>query len=1043
MTLQIPTAIEGPFLKITEKQTYTLTPEQHDIFLGLKEHQESPQREYDNLKIISLLQTAQKKGVKISLAHFDSQKLNVKEVESVSVQAEFDEEGNATLTPYMGQKANNQDINERLGQLNKENATALRVNNEILLINPKKMDAVKEIISHRKLNKKEWKQFIETPSAFLDCSLVNLEQGFSARVQGATAFKHAYFGETEDSGINWFEESCKEKSIYPIAKIEAAIKNEQTLEEFKAQLEDSQKTGASELVFLEKAYDLSDSTAIDKTLQKLENKKNNNQLNIDEELEEEIEKDKKEINANAAESSPTILDIKLNDEELDTPADYFKRQIAETLYPESLLKWGNYLRKPFIHQLEGVRWILGLATNYIKASSPITGALLADDMGLGKTFMALSAIDHLYKIDEQNKKEKKPVLIVAPLSLLDNWKAEVNKTFKESPFKSIIILNSSADLNRFKIGKKETINQTTSPSNTSEDTLSGIRYSLKVGKHYGPNRLDLPERLVICTYETVRDYQFSLASIDWGMIVFDEAQNIKEPNALRTRACKALKADFKLVTTGTPVENSLKDFWCLIDTATPGYLESYQNFRDKYIKPILNSPNDEREDVKISTGQELRTKVGALMLRRLKEDNLTGLPKKQIFVGIENSTETFLPTLQSCMEEEQLKAYERTLHAAQEKEDAATSNHLKYLRLLKVISLHPRLEGEGAIPTTKGKIKQILTESYKMQSLINILSDIKGRNEKCIIFTETKHIQRFLSLALTKLFCLPWIIDIINGDTKAISKNKSNPSRIEIIKKFEEHKGFNIIIMSPVAAGVGLTVVGANNVIHFERHWNPAKEAQATDRVYRIGQKKDVNVYIPILHHPNLESFDVNLHKLLSQKTSLKDAVVTTENVKPSPEGLDNFEKDQRDQITAKHLEKMNWDRFEALCCELMSKELQADSAFLTPKQDFGADIIITNKDNGWLIQCKYTSQKKETRYKGIQEISGAKPKYEKEYSREFNNLLFMTPAKTISNEVEEMGKDFKVEILAFNDIAKLLNKHKVTKEDLTKRLNKRTMKIK
>lgn len=93
----------------------------------------------------------------------------------------------------------------------------------------------------------------------------------------------------------------------------------------------------------------------------------------------------------------------------------------------------------------------------------------------------------------------------------------------------------------------------------SDDCLEP-KYSLKVGKYFGPSRLDLPERLVITTYQTLRDYQFSMCLIDWGIVVFDEAQNIKNPNALQTRAAKGLKADFKLVATGTPVENSLAEF---------------------------------------------------------------------------------------------------------------------------------------------------------------------------------------------------------------------------------------------------------------------------------------------------------------------------------------------------------------------------------------------------------------------------------------------------------------------------------------------------
>ncbi|MFB2351132.1 SNF2-related protein, partial [Priestia megaterium] len=94
--------------------------------------------------------------------------------------------------------------------------------------------------------------------------------------------------------------------------------------------------------------------------------------------------------------------------------------------------------------------------------------------------------------------------------------------------------------------------------------------------------LDMDRRLVLTTYQTLRDYQFSMCVIDWGVVVFDEAQNIKNPNTLQTRAAKGLKADFKLLATGTPVENSLGDFWCLMDTAQPGLLGSWQNLRDRW-----------------------------------------------------------------------------------------------------------------------------------------------------------------------------------------------------------------------------------------------------------------------------------------------------------------------------------------------------------------------------------------------------------------------------------------------------------------------------
>lgn len=117
-------------------------------------------------------------------------------------------------------------------------------------------------------------------------------------------------------------------------------------------------------------------------------------------------------------------------------------------------------------------------------------------------------------------------------------------------------------------------------------------------------------------------------------------------------------------------------------------------------------------------------------------------------------------------------------------------------------------------------------------------------------------------------------VDVINGETAAVATSKNTRSRKNIIDAFQAQQGFGVLIMSPVAAGVGLTVTGANNVIHLERHWNPAKEAQATDRVYRIGQQKQVNVYLPMAVHPEIRSFDLQLHQLLNNKVDLSEAVV-------------------------------------------------------------------------------------------------------------------------------------------------------------------------
>ena len=152
------------------------------------------------------------------------------------------------------------------------------------------------------------------------------------------------------------------------------------------------------------------------------------------------------------------------------------------------------------------------------------------------------------------------------------------------------------------------------------------------------------------------------------------------------------------------------------------------------------------------------------------------------------------------------------------------------------------------------------------------MSEIEKRSEKVLIFATTKAVQAYVSALITTIYKIP--VATVNGDTKAVATKKDSETRKAIIDRFQDQEGFGVIVMSPIAAGVGLTIVGANNVIHLERHWNPAKEAQATDHVYRIGQKRDVNVYLPMALHPGMRSFDLQLNGLLTNKVDLSDAVV-------------------------------------------------------------------------------------------------------------------------------------------------------------------------
>ncbi len=1016
--------INGPVIRFSEEHQFLLSSEQLRMFDALDTHKNSECTEFDNLSVIATLQQAQKSGISIELGHFE--KLKIHTPESVSVEAELDENGNLILTPQLGQDASHEEMQRVLGQLRNIETASLRVKDEIVLIDEDKMAGIQEVLRNRIVSKEKLDDFYRNPTAFIDGSLVNLELGFSARVKGAAYFRHAYFGETDESGIDWFGKKFASTNIYPVNKLAGVITDEEQLQSFESEVVQAKAVGAQEVEFEGKIYDVSDAALVESAVQ-----------NIRESFLEPISEDIQEEGLSALEESdadlsPVVVDIALNDDDIETPSETIERVLADVLAPEESLCWDNYLRKPYPHQQYGVRWLLGLANDHKGAG----GCLLADDMGLGKTFMSLAAIEHLYQNWDREGATVKPCLIVAPLSLLQNWKDEVEKTFVTSPFRDVVILQSDGDLNQYRLGGVEIQNQ------SIDDDEAVIRYSLKIGSDFGSERLDMPKRLVITTYQTLRDYQFSLCSVDWSVVAFDEAQNIKNPNALQTRAAKGLKAEFRLLATGTPVENSLADFWCLMDTACPGLLDSYQSFREAYVTPIVRAAGDELEETRARVGRQLRNTVGALMLRRLKEDNLEGLPAKHLYVGVENSDWEYLEGLSSFLEGQQLVSYDSILSGVSEAEENAA---LAGLHQLRDVSLHHRLlmGGKLDVPSKNSTLNELMAESGKFNSLLRLLREIQSRHEKVIIFCINKRLQTFLSVALARYFNMP-LLTVINGDTKAVAKKKGSQTRKTMIEAFEQKEGFNIIVMSPVAAGVGLTVVGANNVIHLERHWNPAKEAQATDRVYRIGQKKDVNVYIPIIRHPELMSFDENLHQLLSKKSLLRDAVVTPEQVLPEPEGFVQSGFTASLRIEPEHLRSLSWQQFEALAAELLAKEWQATSCMLTNNgPDHGADVVITVGGSVRLLQCKHTeNQSTFDGYKAVQEVYSARPIYEKGLEKPIDRLVFVTNACRLGNKTRLVAKDCDVEVIDGNKLSQLLREHDIPLSLVNKRLQAKRCKV-
>ena len=848
--------LHGPFLSLGPNERYRLNNADYQAIKSLSSHRElgaGQRSEYANGLHVHELQTAKNAGAQLRLAHFE--KLPVVDPQSIGVVAETTQSGDLLLSPAIPGTAPDA-VRSRLQQLNKDSVDCLRVKNHLVILKPEARQAVEEVLTNGRIPKDQIASFIKNPTAYINAAMIDLDTGFSMRMHGAERFELRYFGETEAEAQDWFGGEATAPIVLHQAL--ATIKDEATLNEIKERVEHAKA----------QCSDVFDFEGIKVSIEDMDDPV---------QLCEEMRPAVKDLSAKTGQDDEAELDspelreeratvaIDANDEETLIAGKFDLKKFDPSLQRFSKT---NLARSPFPHQEQGIRWLLAHMDRSQQYETG--GALLADDMGLGKTFMALTAMAEWMSRIDADGKTAKPHLIVAPVSLLENWKNEVSLAFKRSPFSDIVVLQAGESLKDFReLGAGSEARQVFSTDRIED--VNEIRHSLKIGSVYGDSRLDMPNRLVLTTYQTLRDYQFSLSRIDWGAVVFDEAQNIKNPNALVTRAAKGLKSDFKLLATGTPVENSLKDFWCLMDTCTPGLMGSWQEFRATYIQRILEADNE--SNVKQEVGCELKDRAGNFMLRRTKEGSLDGLPEKTLWIGTEpTGNERYMEVLAAQMPEVQKLAYDDVINGVRlTKAEDKRQVTLGALQALRSICIHPALNVKDRSPNQLS-----LDQSGKMMAAFALLEDIKRRDEKVIIFLVNKRAQQLVSVAVQMRFGLQ--VDIINGDTKTSSKN-ADATRQGIINKFQSGLGFNVIIMSPIAAGVGLTVTAANNVIHLERHWNPAKEAQATDRVYRIGQDKPVNVYLPVAIHPDLVSFDERLNMLLRNKVDLSDAVVTVETV--------------------------------------------------------------------------------------------------------------------------------------------------------------------
>jgi len=455
-----------------------------------------------------------------------------------------------------------------------------------------------------------------------------------------------------------------------------------------------------------------------------------------------------------------------------------KQVSAGDIHPEIPATLQTQLRP---YQEEGFRWM-------VKLAAWGTGACLADDMGLGKTVQAIAML--LYRATEG------PALVVCPASVLPNW---INELYKFAPSLQVKqIANSKRAL------------------------------QLKAAGAFD---------VVLITYGILQSEDKLLAGIPWATVVLDEAHNIKNYQTKTSKAAMALQAGFRLILTGTPVQNHLTEIWNLFNFINPGLLGSLKEFNKQYTTPVIYNAES-------SVTRHLRKLIGPFMLRRTKTAVLDELPEKTEIVKMI----TLTPEEASFYEALRQVAVQNIKKYSAEKNAKHNLNTLTEITKLRMAACNVQMiDPEIRIP------------SSKLAVFLEVVKELIDNNHRALVFSQY---VRHLDLVRAALDEMDVNYCYLDGSTPI-------PTREKVVQQFQSGEG-SLFLISLKAGGTGLNLTAADYVIHLDPWWNPAIEEQASDRAYRIGQTRPVTIYRLVAKH-TIEEKIIALH---NSKRDLADRLL-------------------------------------------------------------------------------------------------------------------------------------------------------------------------
>lgn len=445
------------------------------------------------------------------------------------------------------------------------------------------------------------------------------------------------------------------------------------------------------------------------------------------------------------------------------------------------------------YQLEGFHWMQFIARHELHG-------ILADDMGLGKT---LQTITHILAEKDSGRSQGKPALVIAPTSVVPNWRAEAQKF---APSLRILMLDGPQRKKYFR----------------------SIPYADLVLTSYALIQRDI---------DKLKEYGFHL-------VVLDEAQYVKNPGSKMAQAVCQLEARHRLCLSGTPVENHLGELWSLMRFLMPGFLGGQEDFNRRFRTPIERDGDEDRR-------LALKTRVAPLILRRTKDQVAKELPPKTILihpVELNTGQKDLYETVRATMDKRVRQAI------AIKGLEGSRMLFLEALLKLRQICCEPKLlkfEGES-------KLEAEAAGSAKLEYLSDLLDTLIEEGRRILLFSQ------FTSM-----------LEIIEGllqsrQVRYLKLTGESKNRGELVEKFQTGS-YPVFLISLKAGGTGLNLTAADTVIHYDPWWNPAAEAQATDRAYRIGQTQPVFVHKLICQG----TVEERIHQLQAKKSQLADSLLS------------------------------------------------------------------------------------------------------------------------------------------------------------------------